>query len=347
MPSLSAPSTLSAARIIPPLPTYAPPSPPPSVPLPDLPIENAAGRLRLQVSRSVPELPSRPIPAYQQAREHLRLRGPAQVSHPRACLITDPAEFHYAHISDYPSDDSLAHANIDNDKTIHTTIKDDRFSDSSYRIATPTADAPSFFDDTGIDVGIDVARRWPAKTCMVCLPCHHEVYRTPLKPDLIPFLDKWLSLPIHISASDVIIEREPRFEGVKWRMRLREDAPMRPLTQGTVIDFVIQNDPNTKYLATWKRWEWDGKASVEVVAYTSNKAVIEPHSTTWPSFLLIVPSRLCNVPFAPGLEKEGDRHRKRQRLEEEKYQWEHEAKHGCLVTAMRLFCPCLYAYFDN
>jgi len=158
------------------------------------------------------------------------------------------------------------------------------------------------FDDDAINTSQIFIEHWPAKTCIVLEPCYTIGHRVPLKPDFPNWNKVWQSTPIKILRSDVYIQPERRFEGVRWLVALKPGQVVQNFFQGSTIKYITE-DPSVKYVVTWKRGETSTHTLLEVVAYTSDCRVLEPFGIGWPAIILMVSNDQAKTPFAPELKQ--------------------------------------------
>lgn len=117
---------------------------------------------------------------------------------------------------------------------------------------------------------------------------------------------------IHFSLPnlvDAIIETE--FFGIRYRLTLdpafldhhASTLPI-PIKRGTRIVFRKVESCTTTYIVTWKRGKRNATTLLQVDAFNHDQSVHPPLSNTWPSLLLVVPTRFVasgdhETPSAP------------------------------------------------
>jgi len=94
-------------------------------------------------------------------------------------------------------------------------------------------------------------------------------------------------MPIKILCSDVHIWPECHYEDAQWLIILKSGQVLQNFYQGSIINF-IEDNPEVKYVVTWKYSRTCTHTLIEVVAYTAGQWVIEPYAVAWSSLVMLV-----------------------------------------------------------
>lgn len=122
--------------------------------------------------------------------------------------------------------------------------------------------------------------------------------------DSAQFDQIWKDEPLTIDSSSVTVSTEQHFRGAAFRLRFHSDKLARrgvALTRGLPIIFGGVSWNTAIYVVTWKRWDNQVTALVQVSAFLRDQRTFSPYSPTWPSFLIEVPSDRCFVPCPPAI----------------------------------------------
>ena len=97
----------------------------------------------------------------------------------------------------------------------------------------------------------------------------------------------WQSTPIEILCLDVHIWTECHYKDAQWLVILKSGWVLQNFYQGLIINF-IEDNPEVKYVVTWKYGRTRTHTLIEVVAYTAGQWVIEPYAVAWSSLVMLV-----------------------------------------------------------
>lgn len=123
----------------------------------------------------------------------------------------------------------------------------------------------------------------------------------PMKFDTDNFARIWTSQPLCLDTEDVTIYLEEDYHGAPYRILPNPAVIISPVARGTVIVLAGHDQLEIRYIATTCRAATEKFSLVQVNAYMEDQQLFRAENPDWPTFLLILPSHLCEVPIHPDL----------------------------------------------
>ncbi|KDR84197.1 hypothetical protein GALMADRAFT_133549 [Galerina marginata CBS 339.88] len=116
--------------------------------------------------------------------------------------------------------------------------------------------------------------------------------------DIEDFQRHWNSSPIVLQAEDVRFGIERRLRGIRFHGTLTNRAAINQVVhRGTVFVINGKDNPDVKYLATYRRDLNTENSMVQINAFMKTQDRIRSDHADWPTITLVIPNSLCDVPI--------------------------------------------------